>query len=92
MSDFAKDTDVLISRAEAIRIASGYCHPANVAKELAKLPPVQPEWKNRLAKEIEDKTPEETYDFLAWLFYNYGMQFTDSRRAVIEWLRGEQDG
>ena len=33
----------LISRQEAIRIASGYCHPANVAKELAKLPSVQPE-------------------------------------------------
>jgi len=31
-----------IDRAEAIYIASGYCHPANIAKELAKLPPVQP--------------------------------------------------
>lgn len=31
-----------ISRAEAIRIASGYCHLANVAKELAKLPSVNP--------------------------------------------------
>ena len=29
-----------ISRAEAVRVASGYCHPANVAKELAKLPSV----------------------------------------------------
>ena len=29
-----------ISRAEAIRIASGFCHPANVAKELARLPSV----------------------------------------------------
>ena len=27
-----------ISRADAIRVASGYCHPSNVAKELAKLP------------------------------------------------------
>ena len=32
-----------IDRAEAIKIASGYCHPANVAKELAKLPPVTPQ-------------------------------------------------
>lgn len=32
-----------ISRADAIRVASGYCHPANVAKELAKLPSVQPD-------------------------------------------------
>lgn len=32
-----------ISRADAIRVASGYCHPANVAQELAKLPSVQPD-------------------------------------------------
>lgn len=32
-----------IDRAEAIRIASGYCHPTNVAKELAKLPSVNPQ-------------------------------------------------
>jgi len=31
-----------IDRQAAIRIASGYCHPANVTKELAKLPSVQP--------------------------------------------------
>jgi hypothetical protein len=29
-----------ISRADAVKVASGYCHPANIAKELAKLPPV----------------------------------------------------
>ena len=29
-----------ISRADAIRVASGYCHPSNIAKELMKLPPV----------------------------------------------------
>lgn len=32
-----------ISRRDAIRIASGYCHPANVAQELAKLPSTQPD-------------------------------------------------
>ena len=31
-----------ISRADAVQVASGYCHPANIAKELAKLPPVTP--------------------------------------------------
>lgn len=31
----------VISRADAIRVASGYCHPANVAEELAKLPSAQ---------------------------------------------------
>ena len=33
----------LISRQAAIYIASGYCHPANIAKELAKLPSVEPQ-------------------------------------------------
>lgn len=33
----------LIDRQAAIKIASGYCHPANIAKELAKLPSAQPE-------------------------------------------------
>lgn len=33
----------LISRQDAIRIASGCCHPANIAEELAKLPSAQPE-------------------------------------------------
>ena len=32
----------LIDRQSAIYIASGYCHPANIAKELAKLPSAQP--------------------------------------------------
>lgn len=31
-----------ISRADAVKVASGYCNPANIAEELAKLPPVQP--------------------------------------------------
>jgi len=33
----------LIDRAEAIRIASGYCHPANIAEELRKLPAAVPD-------------------------------------------------
>ena len=33
----------LISRQAAIDIASGYCHPSNIAEELAKLPPAQPD-------------------------------------------------
>lgn len=50
-----------INRAEAIKIASGYCHPANVAKELAKLPPVTPQPKtgNWIEHpEIETSAPE----------------------------------
>lgn len=33
----------LIDREEAIRIASGYCHPANIVKELEKLPSASPD-------------------------------------------------
>lgn len=33
-----------ISRQAAINIASGFCHPSNIAKELAKLPSVQPKY------------------------------------------------
>ena len=35
----------LISRQAAIEIANGYCHPANIAKELEKLPSAEPERK-----------------------------------------------
>lgn len=52
--DATFENDDLISRRAAIRLASGGCHPANVAKELAKLPPAQTDlsgysdrlWKN----------------------------------------------
>lgn len=44
-----------ISRADAVRVASGYCHPQNIAKELAKLPPVTPQQKmGRWIAEIND--------------------------------------
>lgn len=35
-------SDDAISRKEAIRVASGYCHTANIHDELAKLPSVNP--------------------------------------------------
>ena len=43
--------DDTISRQAAIYVASGYCHPANIAKELAKLPSVQPEVTEEEVKE-----------------------------------------
>jgi hypothetical protein len=42
-----------ISRQAAIRIASGYCHPANIAKELEQLPPAQPEQKTGHCKDCK---------------------------------------
>ena len=41
----------------------------------------------RLQHALDGKTEEETYDFLYWLMYKYAKQYTDSRSAVIEWLR-----
>ena len=46
----------------------------------------------RLIKELEGKTAEEQYAFIEWLMLDYGMQFTDSREAVIEWLKEEDNG
>jgi hypothetical protein len=52
-----------ISRQAAIRIASGYCHPANIAAELAKLPPAQPDRKT--AHWIEGRTDDpKTHNIL----------------------------
>jgi hypothetical protein len=50
-----------IDRQAAIHIASGYCHPANIAAELAKLPPAQPEqrW-----IPVSERLPEEDGDYL----------------------------
>ena len=44
-----------ISRADAIRVASGYCHPSNIAKELARLQSVQP----KMAEPCEDAVSRE---------------------------------
>jgi len=57
-----------IDRAEAIKIASGYCHPANVAKELAKLPPVkvEPRW-----IPVSERLPEEKINPITEDFYEY---------------------
>lgn len=46
---------------------------------------------NRLESAIHGKSPEEIYEFISWLFFRYGKQFTDSRRAVIDWLKGDED-
>jgi hypothetical protein len=51
-----KSCDNAISRAEAIRIASGYCHHTNIPKELGKLPSVWPEQRhvlNRIRAEVK---------------------------------------
>ena len=57
-----------IDRAEAIKIASGYCHPANVAKELAKLPPVNPQsCEDAISRQylIDIATKDGAYDYVS---------------------------
>lgn len=44
---------------------------------------------SRIEQELHGKTPEEQYEFLYWLLLKFGPTYTDSRLAVIEWLRGE---
>ena len=76
-----------ISRADAIRVASGYCHPSNVAKELAKLPSVTPqlsvpevtalaEWTTKLTEANEDAYNKG---------YEAGMKAQEPRKG--HWLR-----
>ena len=55
-----------ISRADAIRVASGYCHPSNVAKELAQLPSVTPQ-ETRKGHWISRETKGVRYAF--WCRY-----------------------
>lgn len=54
------------------------------------LPSAEPEI-SRIEQELHGKTPEEQYEFLYWLLLKFGLAYTDSRLAVIEWLRGERN-
>ena len=61
----------------------------NDVQTIAQLPSAQ---QNRLERAIAGKQPEEIYDFLRWLMFDYARAYTDSRAAVIVWLKGESDG
>ena len=52
---------------------------------------IQPDT-SRIENILHGKSAEEQYDFLWWLMQDYGIRFTDTRSAVIEWLRGERNG
>ena len=54
------------------------------------LPSAQPEI-SRIEQELHGKTPEEQYEFLYWLLLKFGLAYTDSKLAVVEWLRGEKE-
>ena len=34
-----------------------------------------------------NKSEEEIYELMAWLFFDYGRRYTDTRLAIIEWLK-----
>jgi hypothetical protein len=46
---------------------------------------------SRIENALRGKSEEEQYDFLLWLMQDYGMRYTDTRAAVIEWLKGEKN-
>ena len=80
--------DDAIDRAEAIKIASGYCHPANVAKELAKLPSVNPTKTGWIP--VSERLPEEDGLYLVYTeeqpfvcSFKDGEFFIDE---VLEWM------
>ena len=99
-----KRMDDLISRQAAIDavIAEGrnvdsryleserIIHEADAVEAISMLPSEQPEI-SRIEQELHGKTPEEQYEFLYWLLLKFGLAYTDSRLAVIEWLRGEKE-
>ena len=71
-----------ISRADAIRVASGYCHWTNIPAELAKLPPVTPAqnvFKMREATKEEREGIEQYIDSIA-----VSCEDAISRQAVKE--------
>ena len=55
------DLDDCISRQAAIYVASGYCHPSNVAKELADLPSVNSDLIQKIEEGIKATTPTDEY-------------------------------
>lgn len=38
---------------------------------------------------LASKTEDEMYDIMYWLFNIYGISYTDTRSAIIEWLKTE---
>lgn len=81
-----------IDRDEAIKIASGYCHFSNVAKELAKLPPVTVEPEIvccSQCKYAEVADSEDSQDGYTCQFHRGSIWFSGS---YCSWAERRQDG
>ena len=44
------------------------------------------------AEGMKKASPEAVYEWLGWLMYEYAKRYTDSRLAVIEWLKQVKEG
>ena len=75
-----------------MRIASIIMTGMDLLEEAVRNQPSAQTDTSRIENILHGKSAEEQYDFLWWLMQDYGMQFTDTRSAVIEWLRGERNG
>lgn len=82
-----EQTEDTISRKQAIYIASGFCHPANVADELAKLPSVKPQERDVLDKikaEIEERKKNSGGEPNRNIAFNVCLQIIDKYRGESE--------
>ena len=79
--------DDLIRRADAIALASGGCHPANLADELAKLPSAQSE--RKIAYLINPNPYGECSECGQLIDKRDGFNFCPNCGA---YMRGEEDG
>lgn len=68
----------LISRKDAIRVASGYCHPSNIPKELEKLPSAQ-QWIPIKTRPLAEDEKEEHGDWE----YIYDCPLPDDGQEVL---------
>ena len=47
------------------------------------------ETQSRIERELHGKTAEEQLDFLNWFIKDYSTMFTNTRLALLEWLRAD---
>lgn len=92
--------DDLISRKEAIGRISTMFAPTPTQKDMVEdcleiidnlpsIDAVPTDSISRIEKELHGRDVEMQYEIIRWL-WNYGSQFTDSRTAILQWLRGEE--
>ena len=92
--EYEDDTEKKFQESEELDVGDWFQHRIFVQnmsgidiQTILNLPSAQ---QNRIARETAGKSPKEIYDFLYWLMFDYARQFTDSRLAVIEWLKEER--